>query len=156
MRRCKSEFFLSFALIHIRCMLWHCDTISLCRTALHYHRYEKFGVLISRSVGKVEKYPQKWWMRFNRLWNFYTKLRFLIFVTRRDLGNEDHETNPKIESWEIQKSKLSHELLGDEPFETSILRFLKLKKCSPDSRPLITFQLKGYATPQGGEHCLQK
>jgi hypothetical protein len=57
-----------------------------------------------------------------------SKLRFLIFVTRRDLGNEDHEKNPKIESWEIQKSKLSHELLGDEPFKTSILRFLKLKK----------------------------
>ncbi len=42
---------------------------------------------------------------------------------------EDHEKNPKIESWEIQKSKLSHELLGDEPFETSIPWFLKkLKK----------------------------
>ena len=39
------------------------------------------------------------------------KLRFLI-----------------IGSWEIQKSKLSRELFGYEHLETSILRFLKLKK----------------------------
>jgi hypothetical protein len=56
------------------------------------------------------------------------KLRFLIVGILQLLDTEEPPIEPQIESWEIQKSKLSRELFGYEHFETSILRFLKLKK----------------------------
>ena len=73
-------------------------------------------------LGKAEEDPQKGWMKSNGLWNFDPNFdfwswgRFGFWVPKI----------PKIESWEIQKSKFSHELFGDEPFETSILWFLNL------------------------------
>jgi hypothetical protein len=57
-----------------------------------------------------------------------SKLRFLIFGTPQFLGTEDPQ-NRVLRNSEIEvKSR-------DEGFETSILRLLRLKKCSPD-RPL--------------------
>ena len=62
-------------------------------------------------------------MKSNGLWNFDPNFDFWSW------GRFDFWVPKitKIESWEIQKSKLSHDLFGDEPFETLILWFLKLK-----------------------------
>jgi hypothetical protein len=51
------------------------------------------------------------------------KLRFLIVGTLQLLGTEEPPIEPQIESWEIQKSKLSRELFGYEHvrnFDSSI------------------------------------
>ena len=69
--------------------------------------------------GKVEEYPQKWWMRLNGLWNFNLNFDFWSSV----LFNFWVPKIPKIESWEIQKLKLSRELFGYEyvrNFDSSI------------------------------------
>jgi hypothetical protein len=68
-------------------------------------RRAKEHLKLVREQGTVEKDPEKWWMRWNRLlWNYYPNFDFWSLV----LFNFWVPKIPKIESWEIQKSKSSH------------------------------------------------